>query len=516
MVLSPNKRIFFNILATFGRSVLVLACGLVTGRWSLLVLGKENLGLFGVIGGTTLFIGFINSILSTAVSRFYAYSLGEAQHLPGNGLENCRRWFNTATLVHSVIPVCLILVGYPIGSYAVYHFLSIPPDKVNECIWVFRFACITCLVGMLCVPFNAMYNAKQYIVELTLYQIMNSFLHVMILFYMLNHPGNWLVKYAFFHCIFTILPYFIIGIRALFLFPECHYNFHYLWNFQQVLMIVKYAGWQFFGCFGALLRGQGIAILVNKCFGPSINASYSIANQLASQTQTLSASLSSAFAPAITTACGGGDYDRMQHLAYTTCKIGTLLIMFLALPLMLELNNVLVIWLKEPPEYVASLCMAIMIMLILDRISYGHMLAVNSVGKIARYQAFLGTCLILTLPLAWILIRLKFGVYSIGYAMIITMSICSFGRVWFARKLAGMSLHYWLKHVLCPLFAVSALSILFGCLPHIWLPETFLRIVVTTLVVNSMLSLGAWKILLMPDEKKWVTAKITGLLKRIH
>ena len=43
-VMSPNRRIFLNIVATYGRSLYALVCGLVISRWVLAALGKGEFG----------------------------------------------------------------------------------------------------------------------------------------------------------------------------------------------------------------------------------------------------------------------------------------------------------------------------------------------------------------------------------------------------------------------------------------------------------------------------------------
>ena len=51
MVMSPNRRIFLNIVTTYGRSLYALVCGLFISRWVLAALGKTDFGLYGVVGG---------------------------------------------------------------------------------------------------------------------------------------------------------------------------------------------------------------------------------------------------------------------------------------------------------------------------------------------------------------------------------------------------------------------------------------------------------------------------------
>ena len=49
--MSPNRRIFLNVIATYGRSLYALVCGLVISRWLLSAVGKSEIGLCGVVGG---------------------------------------------------------------------------------------------------------------------------------------------------------------------------------------------------------------------------------------------------------------------------------------------------------------------------------------------------------------------------------------------------------------------------------------------------------------------------------
>ena len=77
--MSPNKRIFLNIVATYGRSLYALVGGFLISRWVLATLGKANFGSYGVVGGMTVLIAFLNTLLSLATGRFCAYAEGQAQ-----------------------------------------------------------------------------------------------------------------------------------------------------------------------------------------------------------------------------------------------------------------------------------------------------------------------------------------------------------------------------------------------------------------------------------------------------
>lgn len=314
-----------------------------------------------------------------------------------------------------------------------------------------------------------------------------------------------------------ILPTVIIAVRACFVFPECRLILHEMWNKSRIHQLAAFAGWQAFGGFGVLARSQGIAILLNRHteFGPARNSSMTIANQVAMQTDTLSSAMVGAFQPAIANAYGAGDLVQMRALAFRACKFGTILSAVFILPLALELPTVLRIWLKDPPAYAAGLCWSILAMHLIDRTAVGHMLAVAATGKIALYQAFLGGSLILTLPLAWLFVHLQWGIYATGWAMVLTMMLCAWGRVWFARTIAGMSARLWFRKILLPLSLLFAMTLGAGWLPRFVLSSSLTRVGMTTLVCELTLLGLAWSFLLDASEREVVRRELVRMKGRV-
>jgi Na+-driven multidrug efflux pump len=268
-----------------------------------------------------------------------------------------------------------------------------------------------------------------------------------------------------------------------------------------------------FGGLGALLRGQGLMVLVNKSFGPAANAAASVANQMSGKTLLFSKGFIGSFAPAITNACGAKDFKRMHTLAFMTCKFGTMLTLLFALPLSIELPLIVNYWLKNPPQYAVGLCWCVMATTVIDQTATGHKLAVNANGKIAMYQAVLGTILMLSFPIAWILIVCDFGVYSIGYAAIIATALCALGRVFFARSLVEMPIRYWAYHIILPLSILVAVSLSIGFLPRLFMPPHWLRIIVSAILLEIAFAGLGWFIVFSTDEKAYVLSRGRQLYK---
>lgn len=511
--MTENKRIALNICATYGRSVYAVFCGMLTCRWTLRALGHVDYGLMGVIGGLVAFLTFLNSLISSSIIRYYAVSVGEAQR-DGNyyaGLEKCRQWFNTAFALHTVLPIFIIIVGYPVGVWAITEYLTIPEDRVSDCIVCFRYVCLSCLIGMISVPFNAMYIAKQYIAELTIYGVVASTLNLIYMYYAGNNPGEWLVGIMAWSCLLSVATQLLIIIRAALIFPECRLRLGYLWSANRFRELMAYVSWKFFGNLGCLVRTEGIAVLVNKLYGPVYNASSALANTIGQHTDSLAAAMTGAFSPAIMNRAGRHDYTGVTIMMYRMCRIGGILSLLFILPLSVEIDDILIIWLGDPPILVSSVTKIVLATIVVDELGKGVGIAVCAYGKIASYHALIGVLNILSLPLAWFVsYSLNGGFISIFFVLLF---VRVFGMIW-SIKIAGhtvdVSVIEWIKQVLLPIVCVITIPTLLGIVINIMLRDSiiWLRIVAVVFVVLSSFLVMSWVCALQSEEKERVMAYV--------
>ncbi len=481
-----------------------------------MVLGEVDYGLIGVVGGLTAFITFLNGIMAGGVGRFYAISVGFAQKDPKRGMEQCHEWFTTAVVIHTILPIALMLIGYPIGEWAIKQFLTIPPERIASCVWVWRFTCVSTFVGMASVPYHAMYAAKQEIAELTVYSFVTSTLNIFFLYYALTHSGDWLVRLSAWGCVLSVVPSLIIAIRSMTRYKECRFKMMYIGCWGRIKEMLSYSGWLFIGALGDILSGQGISIVINKFFGPAVNAAQNVANTARGQTTTLSGSMIGAFWPAIINAYGARQYDRMRELSYQVCKLAPIFMMIFAVPLIVEMREVLAIWLKNPPSYATGLCILALMVVIGDYSTYGFAIAMHAVGRIAVYQLVVGGVYLSALPLAFVFLKMGGSVYWTGVALIIARWSCAVARMMMARRSTGMSVWFWFRRIGMPLVLVFGLATLAGLLPSLFMAQSFLRVCVTTVLSEIVLVSLAWSALLTSDEKAFVSRKLKAVKDSFH
>ena len=505
-----SQRIVLNTAAAYARSVLAAGLALFSSRWVLNALGQTDFGLFSVVGSLIVFVTFFNNVMAGSAARHFAYAIGQGD------IDEVNKWFNTAFSIHLVIPVILIILGWPVGEYCIRHVLTIPPERVQSCAWVFRLSLISSFISMASVPFVAMFRAKQIIAELSVWEMLQAVLAFSLAWLLTIASGDRLLFFATGMVAITVFIQTSQVCRGLWVFRECRVQRSLWFDAPRFREIFSFASWTMIGVFGGTLRNQGSSILLNLYFGPNVNAAYAIANQVSTQTGNLSAAMFGAFSPEITASEGRGDRTRVLDLSHRVSKLGTLLVLFFAVPLIVEMQYVLELWLHEPPSYTALFCQLMLVTFLLDKLTAGYMSAVNAHGKIAAYQATLGTILVMTLPLAWLFLHIGYPPTSVGFAFIMTMTACSFGRVLWMRYLFNVPVRNWLTRVLCPCLIVAIASALASLTPGWLMPPSFLRLFLTCTFSATTVALVAWFFALDPQERTFFIGSVRKLILLIN
>jgi hypothetical protein len=184
--------------------------------------------------------------------------------------------------------------------------------------------------------------------------------------------------------------------------------------------------------------------------------------------------------------------------------------MLFAIPLLVEMDYVLKLWLRSPPPYTTVFCCLMLSELLIDALTIGHMLAVNASGKIAAYQTVLGAMNALALPLSWIFLKLGNPPAYVGVAALITTSLVLIGRVLFARHQIGMPAWRWLREVFLPCVAAGLGSAGAAAIWQLWMPASLMRLLVAFVASCCMIGLLGWRLALRPQERIFLVLKAAG------
>lgn len=509
-----KRRIAINAAATYGRSLYLLLVGLFSSRWLLMSLGEVDYGLLSLVGGLIGFVTFFNGLLGESVARFYAFSIGEEERSPDKrmAIGVCRKWFSIAVVLHTVLPVLLVGIGYPAGRWAIARFLTIPPERLAACEWVWLFSCVSCFVGMVSVPFSAMYNAKQEIAELTVYSVVSTTVNIFVVYAMTLRQQDWLAIYAGWMMLLSVVPSVIIDVRAIMKYQECRFDRRAIFDRGGWREILGYAGIRFFGALSQLFTSQGMTIAVNKILGPAKNAAMAVGSNLKAKTLMLNASFRGALAPAITNAAGRGDLGLLRKLVFRSCLLCAASVLLFALPMAVEADYIMRLWLKTPPSGAALLCKVLLAAMFFDQLTMGHVMGLFAMGRIVEFQLWESVVWIMALFIAVAWMFCGGDIVSVGIGYFIMYNIDNCVKLYCARKRCGISVRLWFRRIFAPLLAIAAVSLGVACLPRLLLGESFFRLLLTTAIAEISFIPLAWKFALSAEERLFVRSKMKSAI----
>ena len=266
-----NKRIAKNTLLLYVRMLLMMVISLFTSRVNLNALGVENFGIYNVVGGVVAMSGLLTAALSSSISRFLTFELGKSDK------SKLKTVFSSSVSIQFCISSIILLLGETIGLWFLNEKLVIPADRLYAANWVYQFSLISCFVGLISVPYNAAIIAHEKMSAFAYISIVEALGKLLVAFSIMITPIDKLIWFSGFIVINSLIVRLIYGYYCSKHFEECHY--HFVIDKKLLKNMFGFAGWNFLGSFGAILREQGGNIVINLFFGPTVNAARGVAVQ---------------------------------------------------------------------------------------------------------------------------------------------------------------------------------------------------------------------------------------------
>ena len=217
-------------------------------------------------------------------------------------------------------------------------------------------------------------------------------------------------------------------------------------------------------------------------FGPVVNAARAIAGQVNGAVMSFSHNFSTALRPQIIKTYAAEQKEETMKLVFRGCKFTFFLMYIFALPLFLEMNTVLRLWLKNPPEMAVVFTRLALIDAVIDSISYPLMTLVQATGKIKLQQGVVGGILLCNLPVSYLALKLGAPAYSVMLIAIIITFIAFVVRLFIVKRLSGMSILEFIKNTAIACVFVSILACILPVLFISFFDESLLRLFLTVII----------------------------------
>ena len=261
-----------------------------------------------------------------------------------------------------------------------------------------------------------------------------------------------------------------------------------------------------------MLNTQGVNILMNMYFGVSVNAARGAATQVDVALKRFVNNFMTAVNPQITKSYAQGDLESMHKLVCRSAKFSAFLMIFFAVPIILETDKILTLWLKNPPAYSSIFVKWIIISSFMDTVLANSLVtSMFATGDIKKYQIIVTTVGCLVFPLSWLAFQLGFEP-QVGYILyFIIYSILLFVRLYLLRDMVKLPIMMYVKEVLCKITLVMVISFAIPSVLLFVLDKSLLRLVAVVLLSMTVTSMTSYFIGLTECEKKY----ILGILEKI-
>ena len=478
---SANKRIAKNTLVLYVRMLFTMGISLFTSRVILQTLGVEDYGISSVVGGVISMFTFINAAMVSSTQRYLNFELvrGDANQL--------RSVFSTSLQIHALIALAIIVLSETVGLWFLNEKLVIPEARMNAAMWVYQCSILSCAVSIMSTPYNAVIVAHEKMSAFAYISILDVSLKLLVVYLLVVLPFDKLIILAILNLLVQLFIRYIYTLYCHRHFPESYFQFRF--NKTLFKEMFGFAGWSFWGNLAAILYTQGLNMMLNIFFGPIVNAARGIAVQVQSAVQQFVGGFQTALNPQITKNYASNNLPQMHSLMFRSARFSFLLLFFLSLPVLMETNFILTLWLKTVPDDAVIFTQIMICISLIYTTANPCIIANQATGKVKIYQMVVGGILLLILPISYVVLKLGAPAYSVFIVHFCIESVAQFSRMYMLRKLIHLPLWQYMKNIYIPIVSTVVIAIILPLVVRMQVAEGWLRFLAVGF--TCVLSVGA-------------------------
>lgn len=478
MSLVNNKLIAKNTLLLYIRMFLIMGVSLYTVRVVLKVLGEVDYGIYNVVGGIVIMLSFLSNTMASASQRFFAFELGQGNY------EQLKKTFKMTMTIYVMIAIVILVLAETIGLWFLNTQMTIPPNRIDAANWIYQFSIFSFMMTMFTIPYNAAIIAHERMNVYAWVSIIEVLLKLAIVYLLVKFTFDKLKLYAVLMFSVTTLVTFIYREYCKRKFDECRFSFY--WEKGLFKEIMSYSGWNLFGALASVSNNQGINIILNVFFNPLVNAAQAVAHQVNSAINLFVQNFMTATRPQIIKYYAIGENEQMLKLVFLSSKFSFILLFIITLPILLETNFILELWLKVVPEYVVLFVRLVIIIALIDSLSYSLMTAAQATDNIKKYQLIVGGVKLLSLPVSYVFLKLGYLPQSVFYVGIIFSIACLFLRLIILKEMIQFPIGNYFVNVIVRVFLISFISYIIPLLGVYRINDNFYRFIFV--VISGVIS----------------------------
>ena len=403
-----------------------------------------------------------------------------------------------------------------VSGYILFNgILKIDPERLVAAQLIFQFLIVSTFFTILSVPYDAVVNAHENMLFVAVLGIIEALLKLSIAFFITYTTFDKLASYGLLMASLTVLLLLVRAIYCHWKYKEVRITLGRNFDVKLCMEMTKFAGWSLLGSASSILSNYGQGIVLNMFFGTVVNAAQGIAAQVSGQLGAFAQVMMKALNPALVKSEGEGNREKMLKLATSGGKMSFFLLLFLYIPILIEMPYIFGIWLKEVPDYAIVFCRLLLLRNLIVQLFLTLSSSIAAVGNIKGFQIVRSIINFMPLVICFVLFSKGFAPFYlylvfIGYSILDSMVV-----LYFSKRDCGLNITHFFKDIVLRAGVVLVIISLVSFLPLLFMEDGFIRFLTIIGIHGLSFLLVVWNLGFDHAERTFIKKSLKGfLLKR--
>ena len=417
-----------------------------------------------------------------------------------HGEQGAREVFNTSLIIQFLLAVTIVLLTEVFGMWYLHHKMVIPGMRMSAAESIFHLSIFSFFLIVMQAPFTAAVMAHERMDFFALISVLDAVLKLVIVFILPFFSYDKLVVYGILLSVISIIDLFSYVIYTKAHFIEIHFSFRF--NRKLFRQMITFSGWNIFGSFAGVMKEQGINLILNLFYGPVVNAARGVASQVNNGLLNFVSNITVPIRPQVIQSYAKEDYTRTVKLTYTVSKLSCCVLYLISLPVFLEIDYLLHLWLgTDVPNHTQSFIFIVVLVSFVNILNGAVSTIIHASGKTKNYQIITSSISLVCVPAAYYVLKWGFSPEIALSMTFIFSAISQYASLCILQTVIKISKLDYFIQVIVPLLVLILSTVLFPFLIRIFVPQSFMRLCLVGIVSVIAVSIGIYYFVLNKKEK---------------
>ena len=235
-------------------------------------------------------------------------------------------------------------------------------------------------------------------------------------------------------------------------------------------------------------------------------AQYAVATQVSHLVTNFAMNFKQSMIPQMMASYGARDFKSMHKIINIGTKVSFLLMLMISVPAIVEVDFLLNLWLKTPPEYASHLVVLVLIGINISSFTYFLYQGVHATGQLKTQQIWMSVLYLVNILIVYIVFKLGANFDMALYVNMFISAVQCVVNVVYAKKTFKYSVRTFISSILIPCtFCVAIIwAVMLGFIRHF--EPTTARFFTSVILSESIIMLGGYFIVLDQSERARIRA----------